>query len=198
MTILSQAEIREAVEKGEIKFDPPLQSTQWHEATIDLRLGFKFTKWKDTPAISYSLARGFDAIADMGLWSEKVLKEVDEHGHPESYPLGSNEFVLGQTFEKIWIPRSLIAMVEGRSSYARAGVSVHQTAPFLQPGWSGQITLEIRNSGPLNLSLCPGVDRPCQVAFIRLTSVVPEDLAYGAKAGDIFQDQVSPMGKAKA
>src|SRR5712671_4918996 len=164
--ILSQPEIRAEVEKGEIKFDPPLEERQWHEASVDLRLGYKFTKWKPAPSARFSLTKGFAEISRLGLWSEKILRTADEHGKPESFPLDPDEFVLAQVLEKIWMPNNLIALVEGRSSYARVGISIHQTAPWIQPGWSGHITLEIKN-GPLNISLMPGEDMPCQLTFFQ-------------------------------
>ena len=190
--ILSQPELREAVAKGEIRFDPPLEERQWHEASIDLRLGYKFTKWKPAPSARFSLNKGFSEISALGLWSEKVLRPVDEHGKPESYPLDPDEFVLAQVYEKIWMPNHLIALVEGRSSYARVGISIHQTAPWIQPGWSGHITLELRN-GPLNISLTPAEDMPCQLTFFQLTSALPDALAYGARPTDMFQGQDSPL-----
>src|SRR5258708_2917214 len=98
-----------------------------------------------------------------------------------------------QTYKNIWIPRYLIAMVEGRSSYARAGLSMHQTAPWLQPGWNGQITLEIRNSGPFLIELTPAEDMPCQVTFFQLTSELAETVAYGARPTDVFQGPASPL-----
>lgn len=193
--ILSQSEIREAVAKGEIKFDPPLQDRQWGEAGVDLRLGFKFTKWKNSPNARFSLAKGIGSLASMGLWTEKELKPKDEFGKQESFPLDPDEFVLALTYEKIWIPKHLIALVEGRSSYARAGISMHQTAPWIQPGWSGRITLEIRNSGPLQLSLTPVDDMPCQLVFFQLTSMLTDAQAYGSRPTDIFQNQESPLPK---
>ena len=87
----------------------------------------------------------------------------------------------------------MIARVEGRSTYARVGLSMHQTAPWIQPGWSGPIILELMNNGPLTIKLTPTKDRPCQLTFIRLTSEVPEEHAYGAKAGDTYQDQEHPL-----
>jgi dCTP deaminase len=93
----------------------------------------------------------------------------------------------------MWVPRHLIAMVEGRSTYARAGISMHQTAPWLQPGWNGQITLEIRNSGTFKIELTPWEDMPCQVTFFNLTSEVPEKDAYGSKATNAFQNQTSAL-----
>jgi dCTP deaminase len=192
--ILSQAELRQAVEDGEIKFEPSLEERQWQAATINLRLGLKFTKWKSASAASISLAEGFEAVAALGLWSEKILKENDEHGNRETYPLPRDSFVMAQTYEKVSVPTNLIAMIEGRSSYARCGLTVHQTAPFLQPGFSGRITLEIRNGGSLNISLIPIVEMPCQIAFLRLTSRVPDEQAYGARPTDSFQNQDRPIG----
>jgi dCTP deaminase len=84
-------------------------------------------------------------------------------------------------------------MVEGRSTYARAGLSMHQTAPWLQPGWHGQITLEIRNSGNNVIMLTPIIDQPCQVMFMCLTSEVPEKDAYGSRETDAFQNQCGAL-----
>jgi dCTP deaminase len=191
--ILSQPEIRAAVEKGEIRFDPPLEERQWHEASVDLRLGFKFAKLTAKKGLKVSLAHGMPEITGTGLWSEKILKRKDELGKKETYTLDPEEFVLAQTYERLWVPRHLIAMVKGRSSYARAGLSMHQTAPWLQPGWNGQITLEIRNSGPFFIELTPTEDMPCQVTFFQLTSELAEALAYGTRPSDVFQGQASPL-----
>jgi len=191
--ILSQPEIREAVAKGEIRFDPSLEEKQWHEASVDLRLGFKFTKLIAPRGLKVSLAHGFGALADAGLWREKILKREDELGKRETFTIDQGEFILAQTYEKIWVPRHLIAAVEGRSSYARAGLSMHQTAPWLQPGWNGQITLEICNNGPLSVELIPTEDMPCQVTFFQLTSELAEAVAYGARPTDIFQGQASAI-----
>jgi hypothetical protein len=80
--ILSQPEIREAVAKGEIKFDPPLEERQWHEASVDLRLGFKFTKLVAKRGLKVSLAHGMSAIADAGLWKEKTSDARTNSANP--------------------------------------------------------------------------------------------------------------------
>lgn len=190
--ILSQAEIREAVEKGEIQFDPPLHPKQWKEASIDLRLGTKFTKLTAKKGVRLSLSEGIGAISDSGLWVEDQLG-VDRFGKKQSYCLEPNEFVLALTHERIKMPRNLIAMVEGRSTYARVGLSMHQTAPWIQPGWGGQIALEIRNSGPLRIDLTPLEDMLCQITFFKLTSEVPEISAYGSRSSNYFQNQTSAL-----
>jgi len=66
---------------------------------------------------------------------------------------------------------------------------MHQTAPWIQPGWNGHITLEIRNSGPLKIELTPIDDMPCQLTFFELTSELPPNEAYGSHPNDLFQNQ---------
>lgn len=191
--ILAQSEIRAEVANEKIKFDPPLEDRQWGEASVDLRLGFKFTKFRSHSSVTFSMAQGIGALADTGLWNEVELPKVDGLGQRASFTLEPNDFVLALTYEHVWIPRHLIGMVEGRSTYARAGLSMHQTAPWIQPGWDGQITLEIRNSGSNRIQLTPMEDLPCQLTFMKLTSEVPEKHAYGSRSGDVFQNQKSAL-----
>ncbi len=195
--ILSQPQIRECVERGEIRFDPPLEERQWGEASIDLRLGYKFTKFRASDSAIFSMAKGIAAVANTALWHEEIFEERDAFGKRRTYVLDQGEFILAQTLEHIWMPRTLIAMVEGRSTYARVGLSMHQTAPWIQPGWDGQITLEIRNSGPLRIELTPRDDMPCQLTFFQLTSELAEDEAYGSRPTDIFQNQTSALPRKK-
>jgi dCTP deaminase len=161
--VLSQPDLRAAVESGEIVFDPPLEPDQWGEASIDLRLGFQFTKFarKGLDAVSFSMAKGLGSLGGLKIWITKDLKREDEFGKPEGFKLAPGEFVLGFTLESVRVPRNLIGVVEGRSTYARAGLSMHQTAPWIQPGWSGPIVLEIMNNGPLTIELTPVMDPPC-------------------------------------
>jgi dCTP deaminase len=191
--ILSQVNLRAAVEAGEIAFAPTLEDKQWGEASVDLRLGYSFTKIKNAPGVTLSVANGLGTIAKSGLWSTKELKPLDEHGKPESYVLSPGELILALTHESITVPKNMIALVEGRSTYARVGLSMHQTAPWIQPGWSGQIVLEIANLGPLKIELTPLVDRPCQVTFFELKTELPSSMAYGSRDSDKYQDQTHPL-----
>lgn len=191
--ILSQPDIRAAVERGEIGFDPPLQDRQWGEASVDLRIGFKFTKLQPAKGVTFSLANGLATLAATGLWREHTFSETGPLGKSQSYILEPDEFILALTLEKVTMPNNLIGLVEGRSTYARVGLAMHQTAPWIQPGWTGHITLEIRNSGPLNISLTPGRDMPCQLTFMRLTTPLPDAMAYGSRPGDAYQDQNSAI-----
>ena len=114
-------------------------------------------------------------------------------GNPEFYDLEPGGFVLAMTHESVTVPSDMIALVEGRSTYARMGLSMHQTAPWIQPGWTGRIVLEIRNAGPLTIRLTPLVDRPCQLTFFRLTSPVPEGQLYGTRPSEFYANQKHPL-----
>ncbi len=191
--ILSQPDLRQAVERGEVVFDPPLEDKQWGEASVDLRLGFRFTRLKGIPGIKVSVAEGLQPLKESGFWQTMDLDEFDKFGKRQVFSLEPREFVLAMTHEAIVVPNHLIALVEGRSTYARVGLSMHQTAPWIQPGWSGQIVLEMMNNGPLTIDLTPLIDRPCQLTFFQLTTALPPSMVYGARATDAYQDQEHPI-----
>jgi dCTP deaminase len=195
--ILSQPEIRAAVERKELRFEPPLEDRQWGEASIDLRLGLKFTKLIADPSVTFSMSKGIGPIARTGLYAEETFELKDRFGKRRTYILEPNEFILALTHEHVYMPRNLIAMVEGRSTYARVGPSMHQTAPWIQPGWDGHITLEIRNSGPFKIELTPIDEMPCQLTFFQLTSELKQEAAYGGRSTDRFQSQESALGLSK-
>lgn len=92
----------------------------------------------------------------------------------DSYKLKPNEFILGHTSETIHVPRDLMARVEGKSSIARLGVAIHITAGFIDPNFTGQITLEIKNMSDKPFELIHG-DSICQIVFETLDKpcVVP-------------------------
>ena len=177
-------------------FSPALEDGQWGEASIDLRLGFSFTclrKDQDLSGVKVSLADGLKTLGAGDFWRTRELKPEDALGKPETFTLEPKEFVLAMSYERVKIPRDLIAVIEGRSTYARGGLSMHQTAPWIQPGFDGQIVLEIMNNGPLRIELTPLKDRPCQLTCFTLSSPVPEEMAYGARGTDAYQGQTHPL-----
>jgi dCTP deaminase len=183
--ILSQVDLRKAVKAKKIRFTPELEEAQWGEASIDLRLGRQFTWYrKNLTGITLSVAQGLETIGTLNLW------ETDER---DSYDLAPGQLVLGLTYESVVVPRHLIARVEGRSTYARVGLSMHHTAPWIQPGWDGPIVLEISNHGSIPIKLTPLVDRPCQITFFELKSAVPASKAYGSRSSDRYQRQRHPL-----
>ena len=189
--ILAQPEIRAAVAAGEIRFDPSLEETQWGGAAIDLRLGTQFTKLQKIPGMKLSIHQGLGQIA--GFWKTMDLPIRDDFGKLNSFTLEPDEFILAMTHESVAIPRNMIALVEGRSSYARLGLSMHQTAPWIQPGWSGRIVLEIKNQGPARVELTPLLDRPCQLVFFQLSSALPDTMVYGGRTSETYANQKHPL-----
>lgn len=190
--ILSEPDLRKEVDKGNIGFDPSLEENQWGQASVDLRLGFRFTRLKKLP-IKIQIAEGLQALSTAGFWDTMDLPEFNKLQQRQTFDLEPGHFILGMTYESIKVPNNLIARVEGRSTYARVGLSMHQTAPWIQPGWSGPIILEMVNNGPITVELTPLIDRPCQLSFFTLSTPLPESLIYGAKVSDVYQDQEHPL-----
>ena len=191
--ILSGSDLRQAVQSGQISFAPALENRQWGEASVDLRLGHQFTKLESQEGLTISVADGLKPLQSTNLWKTVDLKGLDTFGNPKFLEIGQGDFILAKTYESVTVPRDMIARVEGRSTYARVGLSMHQTAPWIQPGWSGPIILELMNNGPLNIKLTPMKDRPCQITFFKLTSEVAKEHAYDAKEKDAYQDQLHPI-----
>ena len=86
-----------------------------------------------------------------------------------SYKLKPMEFILGSTEEYVEIPDHLCGQVDGRSSIARMGVSIHQTGGYIDSGFNGNITLELFNCSDKEFELCWG-DSICQMIIHRLSS----------------------------
>jgi len=152
---------------------------------------------EEIPGFKVSIAQGLSALAKSGFWKDLTLAEFNKLGQRETFVLEPKKFVLALTREIVKIPRNLIGLVEGRTTYARVGLSMHQTAPWIQPGWEGPIVLEMMNDGPLDIVLTPLIDRPCQLTFLRLNKALPKELAYGLKAVDSYQGQSHPLKAAK-
>ena len=107
----------------------------------------------------YHLQMDLNDLSTLGLWQTREVGD-DALGKPETFEIAPRQFVLATTYESIKVPRNLIARVEGRSTYARFGLSMHQTAPWIQPGWSGPIILELMNNGSFTIKMTPIQDRP--------------------------------------
>ena len=118
-----------------IVFNQPLEESQWGEASVDLRLGRSFTTLKKIDGFKISVARGLQGLGETGFWQTSELSEFDEFGNRKTFILEPNGFVLVPTYESVKIPNNLIGLIEGRSTYARIGLTMHQTAPWIQPGW---------------------------------------------------------------
>lgn len=109
-------------------------------------------------------------------------------------PLDPGDFALGTTMETVTIPAHLVGQINGRSSWARKGLIVHTTAGFIDPGFTGQITLELANLSHETLWLPVG-ERICQLVLTQLTS--PAEKPYGsAGLGSHYQGQTGVTASA--
>jgi dCTP deaminase len=180
--ILSDADIRRRLEDGDLVVEPlDDPELQIQPASIDLRLGREFLEFQRTN------------IACIHPNSEQEVDEyVDETyvDEGEDFILHPGDFVLGTTKERVEIPPDLIAHVEGRSSLGRLAVVVHATAGLADPGYKGQITLELSNLGTAPVALTPEM-RISQLTFTELKN--PAERPYGAERGSKYQGQSGPQ-----
>jgi dCTP deaminase len=108
----------------------------------------------------------------------------------ESFVLHPGEFVLGSTFEVVTLPDDIAARVEGKSSLGRLGLLTHATAGFIDPGFSGHVTLELSNVANLPVTLWPGM-KIGQLCFIKMSS--SSEHPYGSSVyGSRYQNQRGP------
>jgi dCTP deaminase len=118
------------------------------------------------------------------------LTRVVAPDHEEPFILHPGEFVLGSTYEVITLPDDIAARLEGKSSLGRLGLLTHSTAGFIDPGFSGHVTLELANVANLPIKLWPGM-KIGQLCFLRLSSAAQHP--YGSeKYGSRYQGQRGP------
>jgi len=195
--ILSDGEIRKAIDAGQIIFTPTLDEGYLSEAlttsALDLRLGDEL-QYYAPPAEVVPVGLADAAVIDPS--TPRVIPDlIAKWGRKRSiadghYDLPPHEFVLGTTLERVELPETarIAARVEGKSTLARLGIVVHMTAPTIHSGFRGVITLEILNFGQYPLRLRPGA-RICQLIFERLGEVPL--LAQGTQ----YLDQAQASGK---
>jgi len=118
------------------------------------------------------------------------LTELVEPDGDEPFILHPGEFVLGSTLEVITLGDDLASRLEGKSSLGRLGLLTHSTAGFIDPGFSGHVTLELSNVANLPIKLYPGM-KIGQICVLPLTS--PSEHPYGSSLyGSRYQDQRGP------
>ena len=126
---------------------------------------------------------------DPALQQDELTTLVEPTGE-EPFVLHPGEFVLGSTLEKCTLPDYLAGRLEGKSSLGRLGLLTHSTAGFIDPGFSGHITLELSNAANLPITLWPGM-KIGQLCLLRLSSAAEHP--YGsAEAGSRYQGQRGP------
>jgi len=180
--ILSDRDIRKAIESGRVLIESAQQELfQYiHASSMDFRLGNSFKLYEHSK---------FAILDPMKPESFAGNMRTITVPNGEAFIVQPGEFVLGVTQEKITLPDDLVARVEGRSSLGRLGIIVHSTAGFVDPGFSGTITLEISNLNRLPVALYPGM-RVCQIAFEQMSSVA--EMPYHSKPFSKYQGQILP------
>jgi len=122
--------------------------------------------------------------------NQPELTRLIEVEPDEPFILHPGEFALGSTFERVSLPDDVAARLEGKSSLGRLGLLTHSTAGFIDPGFSGHVTLELSNVATLPIKLWPGM-KIGQVCYFRLTS--PAENSYGSGPyGNRYQGQRGP------
>lgn len=164
--------------------EPAPANSRINQVSVDLRLGRKFTVMK-------KLA---DHVPKIRV-KPSLFESADswEHREGHSFDLHPGEFVLAQTHETVTMPSDLVGLVEGRSSWARVGIGIHMTAPKIDPGFSGTITLEMSNMGQMTVELVAEEDAPAQLILLKLATPLEEADLYGADEDDMFQFQSDPI-----
>ena len=176
--LLSDRDILLEIEKQRIVLEPYDESLL-QPSSIDFRLDRYFRVFENHryPHI--------DPAEDQS----DLTREVAAQGE-EPFILHPGEFVLGSTYEVVSLPEDVAARVEGKSSLGRLGLLTHATAGFVDPGFSGHVTLELANVATLPIKLYPGM-KIGQLCFFRLSS--PAEHPYGsAKYGSRYQGQRGP------
>lgn len=126
---------------------------------------------------------------DPSIEQEDLTRLIEPDGD-DPFILHPGEFVLGSTLEVVSLPDDLAGRLEGKSSLGRLGLLTHSTAGFIDPGFSGHITLELSNAATLPIKLFPGM-KIGQLCLFRLSS--PADHPYGSdKYGSRYQGQRGP------
>jgi dCTP deaminase len=180
--ILSDRDITSALAEKRIKITPkPDLATQLGACNLDLRLGniYRVFNHSRTPYIDPQNSKTIAEIT-----TEIVIK------NGESFTLHSGEFILAMTKEYVEMPDDLMGRLEGRSSIGRLGVVVHSTAATVDPGFRGNITLELANMGRIPVLLHPGM-RICSLSFEQLTG--PAMVPYYKKKNAKYAGQKTPV-----
>lgn len=176
--LLSDRDIRAELASGRVRLDP-YDEAMIQPSSVDVRLDRHFRLFDNH---KYPVIDPAQDQPDL-----TRLVEVDPD---DSFVLHPGEFVLGSTYELITLPDDVAARLEGKSSLGRLGLLTHSTAGFIDPGFSGHVTLELSNVATLPIILWPGM-KIGQLCYFRLSS--PAEHPYGSGAqGSRYQGQRGP------
>jgi len=176
--LLSDRDIRAEITAGRVAVEPFTESMV-QPSSVDVRLDRFFRVFENH---KYSV---IDPSIEQSELTREVVVEPNEH-----FILHPGEFVLASTYEVITLPDDIAGRLEGKSSLGRLGLLTHSTAGFIDPGFSGHITLELSNVANLPVKLFPGM-KIGQLCLIKLSS--PAEHPYGSAVyASRYQGQRGP------
>ena len=176
--LLSDRDIRAAIDSGSLGIEPYAPENV-QPSSVDVRLDRFFRVFNNSKYTHIDPKLQQDELTS--------LVEVEEG---DAFVLHPGEFVLASTLEKFTLPDNLAGRLEGKSSLGRLGLLTHSTAGFIDPGFSGYVTLELSNVANLPMTLWPGM-KVGQMAIFRMSS--PAEVPYGTGAlGSKYQGQRGP------
>lgn len=176
--LLSDRSLRAALAEQRLHICP-FNPSMVQPASIDVRLDRWFRVFNNHRYTHIDPAQQQDELTTL-------VEKTDD----EAFVLHPGEFVLASTFEAFTLPDDLAGRLEGKSSLGRLGLLVHSTAGFIDPGFTGHITLELSNVANLPITLWPGM-KIGQLCLFQLTSAAEHP--YGtAEAGSRYQGQQGP------
>lgn len=176
--LLSDRDLLAEIDAGSLALDP-FDASLIQPSSIDVRLDRFFRVFNNSRYTHI----------DPKVRQDDLTSLVEVAGD-DAFVLHPGEFVLGSTFERVTLSDALAGRLEGKSSLGRLGLLTHSTAGFIDPGFTGHITLELSNVANLPITLWPGM-KIGQLCLFRLTS--PALHPYGsAEAGSRYQGQRGP------
>ena len=176
--LYSDRDIHAAIDAGDFIIDP-FDPELVQPSSVDVRMDRYFRVFNNSKYTHIDPKQQQDDLTSM--------VEVAED---EPFVLHPGEFVLGSTLERFALPAHMAGRLEGKSSLGRLGLLTHSTAGFVDPGFSGRITLELSNVANLPITLWPGM-KVGQLALFKMTS--PAEIPYGSSVlGSKYQGQEGP------
>ena len=176
--LLSDRDIKSEIDKKRVVLEP-CDLNMIQPSSVDVRLDRLFRAFENHKYAHIDPAENQpDLTREVGVASN------------EAFILHPGEFVLGSTYEVITLPDDIAGRLEGKSSLGRLGLLTHSTAGFIDPGFSGHVTLELSNVATLPIKLWPGM-KIGQLCLFRLES--PAEHPYGSAVyGSRYQGQRGP------
>jgi len=183
---LIEQEILNEISNGDIQFTPKVDRYNISGITTDLKLGNKFRVFNTHSTTFIDLSGDKEELTAS---INRVMGDEIELNNDELFVLHPGELALGITLESVSLANDVVGWLDGRSSLARLGLTIHITANRIDPGWSGNIVLEFFNSGKIPLALRPNM-KIAALSFEKLSG--PVETPYSERHDAKYKNQNNP------